>query len=411
MDYEQRYKEALDEAKAIHKAIKQDLKPVIEQIFPELKESRAEKPNGGIVLEDLNEGDGFYKVNLAYLSKEQVEEIESLVKKWNPESEDERIRKAIICGMNALKKGNRIYFAGIYIDDILAWLEKQGQSKKTSIWKHWKNGIAGNGEGKLTFLIKSGPTYSLSSCLSFECDYIELSELDNLMLEKQSKQKPSWSKEDEIAFLDALWCCKKAASIAKDENEMGTVWYAERWLKSLKERSQPKQGEQKSADKVEPKDYNNIDPHFGKPIDKVEPKFKDGQWIVFNGLTLYINEVVKGYYRTISKGGIPNSYDWNIDNAARLWTIKDAKDGDVLSYETDEGDLWIMLYWSLYEPYEGHVHYHALLINDNFTNKGTCCICIDNLRPATKKQRELLFQKIKESGYEWLSDKKDLIKL
>ena len=325
------------------------------------------------------------------------------------ESEDEKIRKELI---RAFKSFNSIkVWNGIEHTNILAWLEKQGQSKKTSIWKHWKNGIAGNGEGKLTFLIKSGPTYSLSSCLSFECDYIELSELDNLMLEKQSKQKPSWSKEDEIAFLDALWCCKKAASIAKDENEMGTVWYAERWLKSLKERSQPKQGEQKSADKVEPKDYNNIDPHFGKPIDKVEPKFKDGQWIVFNGLTLYINEVVKGYYRTISKGGIPNSYDWNIDNAARLWTIKDAKDGDVLSYETDEGDLWIMLYWSLYEPYEGHVHYHALLINDNFTNKGTCCICIDNLRPATKKQRELLFQKIKESGYEWLSDKKDLIKL
>jgi hypothetical protein len=68
---------------------------------------------------------------------------------------------------------------------LISWLKKQEQLKKTSIWKHWKNGIAGNGEGKLTFLIKSGPTYSLSSCLSFECDYIELSELENLMLEKQ----------------------------------------------------------------------------------------------------------------------------------------------------------------------------------------------------------------------------------
>ena len=43
MNYEQRYKEALDEAKAIHKIIKKDLKPIIEQIFPELKESREEK--------------------------------------------------------------------------------------------------------------------------------------------------------------------------------------------------------------------------------------------------------------------------------------------------------------------------------------------------------------------------------
>ena len=73
-------------------------------------------------------------------------------------------------------------------ETLIAWLEKQGQSKKTSIWKHWKNGICGNGEGKLVFLIKNGATYSLSSCLSFECDYIELSELENLMLEKQDKQ-------------------------------------------------------------------------------------------------------------------------------------------------------------------------------------------------------------------------------
>lgn len=86
-----------------------------------------------------------------------------------------------------------------------------------------------------------------------------------------------------------------------------------------------------SANKVEPKDYNSIDPHFCKPIDKVEPKFHEGDWIVFNGLTLYIKEVVNGFYRTISKGGIPNSYDWDIDNVARLWTIADAKDGDVLA--------------------------------------------------------------------------------
>lgn len=294
-------------------------------------------------------------------------------------------------------------------------------------------------------------------------------------------------------------------------------------------------------------------------VDKVEPKFKVGDWIVFNGLTLLVNEVVQGYYRTISKGGIPNSYDWGIDYAARLWTIedakegdvlvcesgwtcifktlvneetfgsycfmdstewlcglgsechtlkeefvkayngkiqpakkeqrdlffkkmqesgyewnaekkvlknlkpkfnvgdwivsangkvnqvisvdadnvdfegytlddgvyfsgtwcncyhlwtiKDAKEGDVLSYETDEGDLWIMLYWSLYEPYEGHVHYHALLVNDNFTDKGTCCICIDDLKPATIEQHELLFRKMKEEGYQWDKNKKELIKL
>ena len=53
---------------------------------------------------------------------------------------------------------------------------------------------------------------------------------------KKIQQKPTWSEEDENSLLDVLWCCKKVASIAKDENEMGTVWCAERWLNSLKDR-------------------------------------------------------------------------------------------------------------------------------------------------------------------------------
>lgn len=224
MDYEQRYKEALDEAKAIHKAIKQDLKPLIEQIFPELKES-----------------------------------------------DDERIRKAIICGMNALKKGNRIYFADIYIDDILAWLEKQG--------------------------------------------------------------------------------------------------------------------EQKSANKV-------------------EPKFKEGDWVVFNGLTLYINEVVKGYYRTISKSGTPNSYDWNIDNAARLWTIKDAKDGDVLA-----NDKSVFIYAKvLYNKPYAYCGVDKFGVFKDDCLKYDWSNSVDNIHPATKEQRETLFEKMKLEGYRWDEDEKKVIR-
>ena len=45
------------------------------------------------------------------------------------ESEDERIRKALICGMHALKSQCKEYFASIPIDNIIAWLEKQGEQK------------------------------------------------------------------------------------------------------------------------------------------------------------------------------------------------------------------------------------------------------------------------------------------
>lgn len=151
-----------------------------------------------------------------------------------------------------------------------------------------------------------------------------------------------------------------------------------------------------------------------KPIIEVKSKFKVGDWVLFMNKHESIYQVEKienGYYilRHINGGIFKIRTLYNED--LRLWTIEDAKDGDILSYITDDEDLWIMIYRSLYEPYKNHVHYRALLVNDDFSDKGTCCIDIDYLKPATKKQRDLLFQKIKESGYNWNSYKKELINI
>ena len=117
----------------------------------------------------------------------RAEDIESMFPEFQ-KPEEERIKDALIELVKCNERSGYTLLNNVSTSSMINWLEKQEQSKKTSIWKHWKNGICGNGEGKLVFLIKSGTTYSLSSCLSFECDYIELSELENLMLEKQDKQ-------------------------------------------------------------------------------------------------------------------------------------------------------------------------------------------------------------------------------
>ena len=54
-----------------------------------------------------------------------------------------------------------------------------------------------------------------------------------------NEQNPAWSEEDEVNFHDVMWAIEQARTIAKDENDMGNLWYAERWLKSIKERVQP----------------------------------------------------------------------------------------------------------------------------------------------------------------------------
>ena len=80
---------------------------------------------------------------------------------------------------------------------------------------------------------------------AFEHNYPLNSEQQKFIksLKGRVQPKQEWSEKDEVALDDALWCCRQAASIAKDENDMGNVWYAENWLKSIKDRvlPQPKQ--------------------------------------------------------------------------------------------------------------------------------------------------------------------------
>ena len=82
MNYEQKYKEALEKARQFsERPLEEDSSSIVEYIFPELKESK-----------------------------------------------DEKIRKLLICGMNALKEQKTETFATIPIDDAIAWLEKQGNN-------------------------------------------------------------------------------------------------------------------------------------------------------------------------------------------------------------------------------------------------------------------------------------------
>ena len=85
-------------------------------------------PNGCIVLEDFNGGDGFYKVNLDYLNKKQIEEIEKMVKVWNKESNssNENIKSCIgMCLTDADEQRFKDY--NTTLKDCLDWLKKQGE--------------------------------------------------------------------------------------------------------------------------------------------------------------------------------------------------------------------------------------------------------------------------------------------
>ena len=190
-------------------------------------------------------------------------------------SEDERIRGAII---DHLKDNDLIEWA--------SWLEKQGEQKHAELPKGEDYGIdslwhaqsilektLGKVEGyqsddgilehecainAVKELYEQKPAWSeedteriefisalctdkQGECSSYSTMYRACSEAKDWLnsLKDRIHHKQEWSEEDEAALGDALWCCKQAASIAKDENDMGNIWYAERWLKSIKERINP----------------------------------------------------------------------------------------------------------------------------------------------------------------------------
>ena len=95
-----------------------------------------------------------------------------------------------------------------------------------------------------------------------------------------------------------------------------------------------KQGRQKSMDDLTPQEAMDIAVakcfHEQKPVDKIKPKFKVGNWITNGACTIQITSVDDRYYWHDNDcvGGDIES----MDKKYHLWTIQDAKDGDILQF-------------------------------------------------------------------------------
>ena len=140
-----------------------------------------------------------------------------------------------------------------------------------------------------------------------------------------------------------------------------------------------------------------------KPADKVEPKFKVGDWIIFdeNHNSVYQVEKIQGlrYCLRHYTGG---SMSVHIDNQLiRHWTIEDAKDGDVLVHN-DCTFIFVGIKDGIVQAIEENILEPVSFGEPNKDN---------DYHPATKEQRDLLFQKMKEAGYEWDAEKKELKKI
>ena len=154
------------------------------------------------------------------------------------------------------------------------------------------------------------------------------------------------------------------------------------------------------------------------PDDKVEPKFKVGDWVAINPelrftSPLCIKDIDNNNYRVESlngDSGVPRiKY---LDNHYHHWSLKDAKDGDALASDGDAlaSDKSIFIFQGEYIA--GKPSAYCGIVNGYFIkDEEGACWTNEKCYPATKEQRDILFQKMKEVGYEWDSKKKKLIKI
>jgi len=288
------------------------------------------------------------------------------------EDEDERIRKELI------------KFVKVNIPDeerYIAWLEKQKTSEEAMQYLKENHSPSEVSDFQAAMNIAVAKAYDKGMKDGLKKQGAKVSAIEG------------FESEFERQVSDLI-----ASAINKEhEYNQGYVKWTANALLNYAKHELEKQDEQKSADKV-------------------EPKFKIGDWIVFNGLILYIKDIVMGFYRTISIDGIPNSYDWSIDNAARLWTIEDAKEGDVL---INTNVKYPFIFKEIKPsniktdiPNPLTVFGYCGIGGTGFTKSsgwGDTVNCI--YYPAAKEQRDLLFQNMKESGYEWDTVKKELKKI
>ena len=238
------------------------------------------------------------------------------------ESEDERIRKALIEYFTTSDNNSYYAVCGVATKKILAWLEKQGEKPqdKTSIeiWKGMRLEVYAQVSGNIRPNVSDDNTKMFS-----------LNDIDEI-IEKISEQKPT---------------------------------------------------------------------------ERVEPKFYKGEWITNCGWIVKIVEAKPlDYILQSQHGNIIDDTISYVDEHFHLWTIADAKPGDVLAFNNDT----IVIFKDLYNSSTFHSYCH---IED-----GMFDISKDELpdwwegkgfQPATKEQRDLLFQRMKEAGYEWDTEKKE----
>jgi len=137
---------------------------------------------------------------------------------------------------------------------------------------------------------------------------------------------------------------------------------------------------------------------------KTKPMFKEGDWLQYRSYKPFLVEEITKQGYCSGKECLP--FEW--ENEIHLWTIQDAKPGDIIV----ESSRYITIYQNLTPTSKTTFRSFCFVDLDSkvFINEGGS----HNIRgsyPATKEQRDFLFKKMKEAGNEWDEKNMKLVNL
>ena len=250
-----------------------------------------------------------------------------------------------------------------------------------------------------------------------------------------SKFTAPWYKKERDVFI--AWLeekCKKEYVLksSKDEDVRKFMQYIEKQAKAydlnLPNRSYDiyafakdllawleKKGEQEEPQVYETEDGEIITYSETDGYKFVEPNFHEGDWVVNKfGDSWHIDSIDKKNYQVSDGKGNYNYFPISKQDEMHLWTIKDAKTGDVLANDHHILILKELVYdWSSNgTPYSVKA-YCGIKPNGNFEiGKDNWCFCGTlHILPATKEQRDALMKAMNDARYEWNDKTKTLEKL
>ena len=398
------------------------------------------------------------------------EELANLIPELK-EIEDERIRKELIEQVTYIvpnknevdDNGNTLPCYTTRINKYIAWLEKQcknnmGISEATKkklednlnkalekeTTESWNEFLENQDEQKIIVEIAKEICKDKTSAMTFLKSTGIINDKGELAEQyRQDEQKPEmiflkFREGDRVTNGDDIY--------AIDSIDKNCYWVKEHDCIAIPFEYQHhwELVEQKPTDKVEPKfkvkyagsEYNVLDvkdvagiTYYGiedepnhidfvlsnnceivseqNPVNKVKPKFKVGDYVVGKYISGYISEIRDDCYLLDYQG-------FSIDKQDKyhLWTIKDAKDGDILRIrnltfifqEITNNNTSHKNAATAYCSYEDN--------DDSFGVSGPDCITdLELITPATKEQRDILMKAMTAAGYTFDFEKKELKKI